>query len=347
MEYIQTILFQIPASRLEEASAADGLLSELDQHREFLRNQVGFRDLRITRSINDEGNILVVVETRWTDDGSLVRYETNEPNAAAIVRNHRGIIVSDSLQVLDMEALRTESSWKPAEQAEQARERVVLPIAIPLGVLAFALLMIYGLSRIYLQIRGDNATVLAAGIAIFVLLVSFYLANNPKASGAQIGGILGIAVIALVAGTIWAVSSKDNGTEAAVTQPTPSAAPGASGTPGAVGGTEIDLADTVIKYNGQDNPTNIPVKAGQAVTFQLKNIGAAVHNIDVGGTSEQSPTDSYFCSPGDGKSTACSTPNRLAAGGTGTLTFTISTPGTYHFRCDYHTTQMFGTFVVS
>jgi plastocyanin len=223
----------------------------------------------------------------------------------------------------------------------------VLPIAIPLGVLAFALLMIYGLSRIYLQIRGDNATALAAGIAIFVLLVSFYLANNPRASGAQIGGILGIAAIALVAGTIWAVASKDNGTEAAVTQPTASAAAGASGTPGAGGGTEIDLADTVIKYNGQDNPTNIPVKAGQAVTFQLKNTGAAVHNIDVGGTSEQSPTDGYFCSPGDGNSTACSTPNRLAAGGTGTLTFTITTPGTYHFRCDYHPTQMVGTFVVS
>jgi plastocyanin len=344
MEYIQTILFQIPASRLEEASAADGLLSELDQHREFLRNQTGFRDLRITRSINNEGNILLVVETRWTDDGSLVRYETNEPNAASIVRKHRGIIVSDSLQVLDMEALRTESSWKPAEQAEHARERVVLPIAIPLGVLAFALLMIYGLSRIYLQIRGDNATALAAGIAIFVLLVSFYLANNPRASGAQIGGILGIAVIALVAGTIWALASKDNGTAAAVTQPTASAAPGASGAPG--GSQEIDLADIVIKYNGQDNPT-IPVTAGQPVTFQLKNTGAAVHNIDVGGTSAQSPTDAYFCSPGDGKSTACSTPNRLVAGGTGTLTFTITTPGTYHFRCDFHPTQMFGTFVVS
>ena len=63
--------------------------------------------------------------------------------------------------------------------------------------------------------------------------------------------------------------------------------------------------------------------------------------------SEQSPTDSYYCSPGDGKSTACSTPNKLAAGGTGTLTFTITTPGTYHFRCDFHPTQMFGTFVVS
>lgn len=347
MEYIQTILFQVPASRLEEASTSGGLLSELDEHREFLRNQVGFRDLRITRSINSEGNILVLVETRWTDDGSLVRYETNEPNAAAIVRKHRGVLVSDSLQVLDMEALRTESSGRAAEASEQARERTVLPIAIPLGVLAFALLTIYGLSRIYLQIRGDNATALAAGIAIFVLLASFYLAINPKASGVQIGGILGAAAIILVAGTIWAVASKDNGTEAAVEQPTASAAPGASGTPAPGGGsTEIELSDNVIKYNGQASPA-IPVKAGQPVTFQLKNIGAAVHNIDVGGTAEQNPTDNHYCSATDTTVTACSNPVRIAGGGTGTLTFTITTPGTYHFRCDYHATQMFGTFVVS
>ncbi len=345
MEYIQTILFQVPASRLEEASAADGLLPELDEHREFLRNQVGFRDLRITRSINNEGNILVLVETRWTDDGSLVRYETNEPNAATIVRKHRGILVADSLQVLDMEALRTESSWKSAEQAEHARERVVLPIAIPLGVLAFALLTIYGLSRVYLQIRGDNATALAAGIAIFVLLVSFYLANNPKASGVQIGGILGLAAIILIGGTIWAVASKDNGTEAAVSQPTASAAPG-GGTPAPGGSLEIDLADNVIKFNGQANPA-IPVAAGQPVTFQLKNSGAAIHNIDVGGTSVQDPAYSHFCTASDATVTACSTPIRIAGGGTGTLTFTITKPGTYHFRCDYHPTQMLGTFVVS
>ncbi len=344
MEYIQTILFQIPASRLEEASGSDGLISELDQHREFLRNQVGFRDLRITRSINNEGNILVVVETRWTDDGSLVRYETNEPNAANIVRKHRAVLVADSLQVLDMEALRTESSGKAAEQSEGARGRTVLPLAIPLGVLAFALLTIYGLSRVYLQIRGDNATALAAGIAIFVLLTASYLALNPKASGVQIGGILGAAAIILIGGTIWAVAS-DDGTEASGEQPTASAAPG-SGTPAPGASTEIDLADNVIKYNGAENPA-IPVKAGESVTFQLKNSGIGTHNIDVGGTAEQNPTDSHYCSATDTTVTACSDPARISGGGTGTLTFTIDTPGTYHFRCDFHPTQMFGTFVVS
>lgn len=339
MEYIQTILFQIPASRLEEAMATGGLLSELDQHREYLRNQPGFRDLRITRSINNEGNILVLVETRWTDDGSLVRYETNEPNAATIVRKHEHVLVPGSLQVLDMEALRTESSWKPLEQAEHARERTILPIAIPLGVLAFLLLVIYGLSRVYLEIRGDNATGLAAGIAIFVLLVAFFLANNPKASGVQIGGILVVCALILTGGAIWAVAREDEGGAAAHEPGT--GTPGPSGSPGA-GGNEIDLADDVIKYNGQDNPA-VPAIVGEN-TFTVKNTGLAIHNIHVDGTDNTYPVQ--FCSPTDGVSTGCTTPNRIPGGGTGTLTFTITAPGTYNFRCDFHATVMMGTFVV-
>jgi len=209
MEYIQTILFQIPASQLEQASEADGLLAELDGHRKHLQAASGFRDLRISRSINNEGNVLVLVETRWADDSSLVRYETQEPNAAAIVRAHEGILVRDSLQVLDMEALRTEASFKQEEAAESARERVILPIAIPLGVLAFALLAIYGLSRVYLEIEGDGAVALAAGLAIGVLLFAFYFAMNPRAPGWQIAGVIAIAAITLAGGTTWALIEED------------------------------------------------------------------------------------------------------------------------------------------
>src|SRR2546426_9968284 len=125
MEYIQTVLVQIEASRLERASESGGLLAELDEHRSYLKQQPGFRDLRITRSINPEGNVLVVVETRWSDDESLVRYETSEPNAASIIRGHTDVVVSDSLQVLDMEALRTESSFAHEEAALSARQRVL------------------------------------------------------------------------------------------------------------------------------------------------------------------------------------------------------------------------------
>lgn len=332
MEYIQTILFQVPASRLEEASASDGLLSELDAHREFLRTQTGFRDLRITRSINTEGNILVLFETRWTDDGSLVRYETNEPNAAAIVRNHQGVIVGDSLQVLDMEALRTEASWKPVEQATHARERVILPVVIPLGVLAFALLVVYGLSRVYLEIRGDGATALAAGIAIGVLIVSFYLANNPRAPGWQIGAIVGIAAIVLAGGAIWAVANEDEKTSAEGNgEVTASAAP----SDGEPEGLALSMTDNKF------DKTELTATANKVVVIPLTNKGAAIHNVHISDVSGGYPVD--FCTANG--ATPCSDPTRIAGGASGTITFTLPA-GTYAYRCDYHKTEMTGTLTV-
>ncbi len=329
MEYIQTIIFQIPASRLEEASASDGLLSELDEHREFLRTQTGFRDLRLTRSINTEGNILVIVETRWTDDGSLVRYETNEPNAASIARKHRGVIVGDSLQVLDMEALRTEASWKPAEQATHARERVILPVVIPVGVLAFCLLVIYGLSRVYLEIRGDGATALAASIAIGVLIVSFYLANNPRASGFQIGAIVAVAAVVLAGGTIWAIANEDE-TEGHEEEPQATEPAG----PDNGGGTTITMTDNAFEQ------TNLTAPAGEEAVFTVVNDGAAIHNVHVAIDGDFAED---FCTTGG--EAPCTDPARISAGGEGTLTFTLEA-GDYDFRCDFHPTEMTGTLTV-
>ena len=337
MEYIQTILFQISASQVEQASQAGGLLAELDEHRQFLKNQPGFRDIRITRSINNEGNVLIVVETRWADDASLVRYETNEPNAAAIVRGHQHIIVRDSLQVLDMEALRTEASFKAMEEGLHARERVVLPIAIPLGVLAFALLVIYGLSRVYLEIGGDGAVALAAGLAIGILLFAFYFASNPKAPGWQIGAIVAVLAITLAGGTTWALVEEDEyPAEDGSAEPTngePTDGPGA-------GEPTIVIGDNFFEYDGEKAPA-IPVTAGEAVTLALHNEGAALHNMHVDGTSDE--YEEPLCEPG-GPATACS--EQLTAGTEGTLEINIAEPGTYNFRCDFHPVEMTGTLVV-
>ncbi len=336
MEYIQTILFQIPATQLEQASEESGLLAELDGHRQHLQGVGGFRDIRITRSINNEGNVLVIVETRWADDTSLVRYETQEPNAATIVRSHEGILVRDSLQVLDMEALRTESSFRQAETAESARERVILPIAIPLGVLAFALLAIYGLSRIYLEIGGDGAVALAAGLAIGVLLTAFYFAVNPRAPGWQIAGVLAIVTIALAGGTTWALIEEDE--PGAEEHTDDELADG-----DASGGTLIILGDNFFEYDDTKNP-DISVALGQEVTFDLENRGAAIHNLQVNGTD-----DTYTvvtCEP-DNASRFCSDPGVIRGSGTATLTVQFDEPGTYNFRCDFHPTEMTGTLVVN
>lgn len=341
MEYIQTILFQVPAVRLEQASQAGGLLAELDEHRAFLRAQPGFRDLRITRSINNEGNVLVVVESRWADDTTLVRYETNEPNAASIVRKHENILVPGSLQVLDMEALRTESSFRAVEQSEGATARVVLPVAIPLGALAFLLLAIYGLSRIYLEIKGDNAVGLAAGITIGILLIAFYVAMNPRIQGAQIAGFMGILAIVLVGGTIWAVAEKDSAEgEGNGGEPTASALPG-TGTPGpgtsspgpGPGATTVLMHDNFFTLDGGDHNPDITVTTGDELT--VTNEGAAIHNIRVDGP------DGKYNSDDD----AVSDPDVVRGGGEASLTVDMDS-GEYKYQCDFHPQEMVGTFVV-
>lgn len=339
MEYIQTILFQIPASQIEQASESGGLLSDLDAHREHLKGVPGFQDIRITRSINNDGNVLVVVETRWADDASLVRYETEEPNAASIVRGHENIIVRDSLQVLDMEALRTEASFRQAEAAEHARERVILPIAIPLGVLAFALLVVYGLSRVYLEIGGDGAVALAAGLTIGILLVAAYFTMNVRAPAWQIGGLVVVLAVTLAGGTTWALVEKD---DTGAEEPGPSASGEPTPTGSAPAGDMIVLGDNYFEFNGTQNP-EIDLSAGQEMTFTLDNTGAAIHNMHVDGTNDT--YEESVCTVG-GPATACSDPNTVPGGTQATITINISEPGTYNFRCDFHPTEMFGTIVV-
>ena len=337
MEYIQTVLVQVEASLLERASEPGGLLAELDEHRSFLRQQPGFRDIRITRSINPEGNVLIVIETRWDDDESLVRYETNEPNVASVVNKHRDVIVPSSLQVLDMEALRTDTRADP----HAAYRRTALPLLIPVGILAFILLFIYGLSRVYLEIQGNGAVALAAGIAIGVLLVAAYFANNPRAPGWQIGGVIGLAALTLTGGTIWAVSEKDHGEATgapfAAASPAPGAQPGGAA-PGAANA--ITMGDFFFEYQGTRSPT-ISVPAGQATTFDITNTGKALHDMHVASGGKY---DTDICGPGDNN--PCSDPNQIRAGQSATITINIAQPGTYDFRCDFHPTQMTGKIEV-
>jgi plastocyanin/heme-degrading monooxygenase HmoA len=346
MEYIQTVLVQIEASRLERAAEPGGLLAELDEHRNHLRNQPGFRDLRITRSINPEGNVLVVVETRWADDSSLVHYETNEPNVAAIVTRHRDVILPDTLQVLDMEALRTESSFARQEAQTSAYARTALPLVMPVGILAFALLFIYGLSRVYLEIRGDWAVALAAVLAIVALLVAAYFASNPRAPGWQIGAVVLIGTVVLAGGAIWAVAEEDEGraNEPAVEEPgggEPGGGEPGGGSPGGGDGATIILGDNFFEFDGQQEPT-IQVPAGEDAVFTVTNDGSAIHNLHVASTGEYR---SDFCAPTPNDD-PCTDPNRIRGGESGEITINIAEAGTYDFRCDFHAQEMTGTLEV-
>ncbi|HEU4760142.1 MAG TPA: cupredoxin domain-containing protein [Dehalococcoidia bacterium] len=331
MEYVQTVLVQVEAARLAEPARLEALLAELDEHRDLLKQRPAFHDMRVTRSINREGNVLLVIETRWRDADSLVEYETGEPNIQSIINKYQEMVVAGSLQVLDMEALRTEA----ARPEEEVKERLALPLLVPMGAITFALLVIYGLSRIYLEVSKDVATPLAAGIAFGILLTAAYLAARPSIAVWQIGGIFAVAVALLVSGAIFAVVH-ENGKTAAET-PTPAAGSptptGGSPVPG--GALTVTMGDSFFEFQGKQNPT-IPVAAGQAVTIDLTNKGTATHNMRIAGP------DGKFEALGQPlNDDIVSDPDIISGGATATITVNLAA-GTYDFRCDFHPTVMFG-----
>ena len=340
MEYIQTVLIQIRATMTDEASRPQGLLAALDEHRSFLEQHPGFQDMRVTRSINAEGNVLLVIETHWSDDHSLVEYETQEPNVMSIINRHQDLIVADSLQVLDMEALRT-AAGRPADEAAEATERLALPLLIPLGIMAFALLVIYGLSRIYLEVSNEVATGLAAGIALGILFVAWYIASRPSVPGWQIGSIAVLAATVLAGGAIFAVVEDDEG-EASGEEPTAAASPddgaAADGTPGSLA---VSMGDNFFEFAGEAEPA-IAVAAGEEITIDLTNDGLAIHNMHIAGTDNE--FGDAICELGGEE--PCSDPDLFQAGDTGSITFSFDEPGTFIFRCDFHPAEMIGTIEV-
>ncbi len=342
MEYIQTVLVQIEATRIDDASRPEGLLAELDEHRDYLQQQAGFEDMRVTRSINAEGNVLLVVETRWRDDDSLVDYETREPNVMSIINKHQNITVANSVQVLDMEALRTGAA-RPIDAETAARERLALPMLVPLGILAFILLLVYGLSRIYLELSSGAGTGLAAGIALGILAVAWYLASRPSVPAWQIGFISMAAAALLTGGAIWAIVQDDDG-EATAETPGAAATPAADESPapgGPPGGLAVRMGDNFFELEGEREPTII-VAAGEEITIDLGNDGQAIHNLHIAGTDNEYGVN--FCERGGEE--PCSDPELFTSGDAGTITFSFDQPGTFIFRCDFHPIEMTGEIEV-
>jgi plastocyanin/heme-degrading monooxygenase HmoA len=328
MEYIRAVLVQIPADRVEEASRPDGLLAELDGHRSHLQQQTGFRGMRITRSSGPEGDMLLAVETRWQDESALAEYAAREPSVTSIIDKHRDVTVANSLQVSDAPA--TEAT--PAEGRRDVSERLVLPLLIPMGIFVFAVLVIYGLSRIYLEIPNDVATPLALGIAIAILAVSWYLASNPQVPRWQIGGIVLVAVGLLLGGGIYAGVHEDKGegaeaappaAEAPAEQPTRAASP-VAGEAAAV----LDISAINITYSTD----TLEAPADKPFIISFENQENLPHNVSI--YTDDTASDPLFV--GD------------IFSGPDTRDYEVSSlpPGQYFFRCDVHPTQMTGTLIV-
>lgn len=113
---------------------------------------------------------------------------------------------------------------------------------------------------------------------------------------------------------------------------------GNSGSPAASATKKSDdssKSGNTIKVSLQDNkfePKDIKVKAGQSVTFELKNDGQAVHNMKILSAKEEGK---------DYASSALINPEKEDK-----FSATFKKKGTYKFQCDYHVPDMVGTLTV-
>ena len=158
-----------------------------------------------------------------------------------------------------------------------AHERLALPLLVPAGIFLFSILVIYGLSRIYLELNeikiGDvtMATPLAIGAALAILVVAAYLAERPNVPRWQVASFAGVAVLLLTGGAIWAAVDDTGEAEHAAVTAEPTAENGAEPVAGAI---EVSLDEFNVV------PAEASVPAGPA-TFAVKNQGNIQHNFRV------------------------------------------------------------------
>ncbi len=91
-------------------------------------------------------------------------------------------------------------------------------------------------------------------------------------------------------------------------------------------------------------PTDVTVAAGETVTFNIENQGAALHNMHVSVDGEYA--DSVCETDGEAP---CSDPNTVPGGQTAVLEWDVPADAAgaqVPFRCDFHPAEMTGTITV-
>ena len=197
------------------------------------------------------------------------------------------------------------------------RDRLLLPILLPIGILAMVGLALWGFSRILLGLHGTPATVVAVVVAGAIVTVAAVAAGRPQVRGSTIGAMIGAtAGIAMLAGGIAiAVTAGGEGGE-----------PGPGG-PGAV----VRLAAANVAFD----PTTLTAPAGTPFTIEFDNRDAGVqHNVQIFDSPDFSGTPLF-----DGDIV------------TGPAQVTYDVPaleaGTYFFRCVVHPANMIGQIEVA
>ncbi len=187
------------------------------------------------------------------------------------------------------------------------RDRLFLPIVLPIAILGGIALILWGFSRILLGIEGSAATAVAIIVAASIMVVSAIAVSRPQVRASTIAAVLGTtAGVAMLAGGI-AIAVVAGGEEE----------PGGGEPPG---GAVVNLVAQNIAFS----PANLSVPAGQPFTIAFDNRDPGTqHNVEIFDNQELSGTPLFSGDLVTGPAKATYDVGPLDA-------------GTYYFRCVVH-----------
>jgi plastocyanin len=146
-----------------------------------------------------------------------------------------------------------------------------------------------------------------------------------------VGAVIVIVVILIIAGAYFALSAAPSTSTTANSSGNVSTTGATSSTGGASGSSTITIpqgAGTGLNFS----PSSLTVSSGTTITW-VDHDTSATHNV-------------YFTSVPSGASTPSPNPSPNLNNGN-TFSVTLTTPGTYHYECQYHSGWMQGTITVT
>jgi plastocyanin len=198
----------------------------------------------------------------------------------------------------------------------RTRDRLVLPVVLPIGLLALLLAVLFGFSRILLSLRSTPATETALVVALAIVVVAAVAAGRTVIRASSLAAMAGaIAGIAMLAGGVALIVSSPAGER------------GGEGPIG--GGTALTVTASGIQFD----TTTIDLTADTPAIIRFDNKDAGVqHNIAI----YQDDTLQKLLFKGD------------LVTGPDTVDYRVPglPPGSYFFHCDVHPT-MHGTVEVA
>ncbi|HEY7399883.1 MAG TPA: cupredoxin domain-containing protein [Actinomycetota bacterium] len=196
------------------------------------------------------------------------------------------------------------------------RNRLVLPILLPIGILAVIAVVLFAFSRILLSVKPDAATVTALVVAAAVLTAAAIAASRERVRGATIGGMLGtVAGVAMLTGGVAIVAIGPEEPEIPPFHATLAAPSGAS-----VDGFE---------------PTELSLPSDKPIDLEFDNSDDGVtHNVVIFDGEDDSAPQLFRGAPVTGVANAQYHVPALPA-------------GTFFFHCEFHTGTMTGTITAA